>query len=242
MGDDATMSAANTPRGEVAAVDQGVMNHDGPWTEEAYLALRHDGRAEVVDGTLLIGPRAGKQRLEVIERVRATIDAALPNGLRVIGPVPLRLGPDCVLMPDLVVTADVPDADEDKAEDTDADSADDTDADADTDSAADSADDDEDEVMEASAALMIVEVIGCDHGAADRSFKPQLYARSRIPYSVLIDHDAPFALAEMIIGGRYHEYAYAGEGAALLLEEPFPLELDLAKITDGRAESAADAG
>jgi hypothetical protein len=233
MGDDATMSAANTPRGEVAAVDRGVMNHDGPWTEEAYLALRHDGRAEVVDGTLLIGPRAGKQRLEVIERVRATIDAALPNGLRVIGPVPLRLGPDCVLMPDLVVTADVPDADEDSAEDTAADSADD--------SADDTAADDEDEAMDASAALMIVEVIGCDHGAADRSFKPQLYARSRIPYSVLIDHDAPFALAEMIIGGRYHEYAYAGEGAALLLEEPFALELDLAKITDGRAESAADA-
>ena len=39
-----------------------------------------------------------------------------------------------------------------------------------------------------------VEVIGI----ADRSFKPQLYARSRIPYSLLIDHDDPFAVADMI--------------------------------------------
>ena len=51
------------------------------------------------------GPGAGPQRLHAIERVRAAVAAALPDGLRVQGPVPLRLGPDCVLMPDLIVTA-----------------------------------------------------------------------------------------------------------------------------------------
>jgi hypothetical protein len=78
---------------------------------------------------------------------------------------------------------------------------------------------------------MVIEVVGSDHGAADRSFKLQLYARSRIPYSLLLDHDGPFAVADMIIGGRYHEYARAGGEETLLIEEPFRLELDLAEIT-----------
>jgi hypothetical protein len=78
---------------------------------------------------------------------------------------------------------------------------------------------------------MVIEVVGSDHGAPDRSFKLQLYARSRIPYSLLLDHDGPFAVADMIIGGRYHEYARAGGEETLLIEEPFRLELDLAEIT-----------
>jgi hypothetical protein len=194
-----------------------VFSHDGPWTEDAYLALNHDGRVEVVDGTLLVGPGAVERRTRVIERVRVAVEAALPQGLRVIGPVPLRLGPDCVLVPDLVVTSAL-------AQDGGGDGSDD--------------DGDDDEgvtdaagVLEAAAALMVIEVIGCDHGAADRTFKPQLYARSRIPYSLLIDHDGPFAVAEMIIGGRYHEYAHAGGGQALRIEEPFALALDLDAAT-----------
>ena len=191
-------------------MDRDVFRHDGPWTEDAYLALRHDGRVEVVDGTLLVGPGAGERRSRVIERVRAALADALPEGLRVVGPVPLRLGPDCVLVPDLVVTS--------------------------------ASGDEKPEILEGGAALMVVEVVGSEHGAVDRTFKPQLYARSRIPYSLLIDHDGPFAVAHMIIGGRYHEYAYAGEGATLRLEEPFPLELDLAALTSGRASASEPAG
>jgi hypothetical protein len=187
-------------------VDRTVFTHVGPWAEDAYLTLRHDGRVEVVDGTLLIGPGAAERRSRVIERVREAVAAALPDGLLVIGPARLHLGPDCVLVPDLVVTA-TPD-----------------------DEPADAAKADE-KPMEAAAALMVIEVIGGEHGAIDRTFKPQLYARSGIPYSLLIDHDAPFALADMIIGGRYHEYAYAGGGEFLRIEEPFVLELDLDAAT-----------
>jgi hypothetical protein len=194
-----------------------VFDHEGPWTEAAYLALQHDGRVEVVDGTLLIGPGAGPRRVRAIERVRAAVAAALPDGLRVRGPVPIRLGPDCVLVPDLVVTAApvAPAADE---EETDGDGGDEGD------------EADEEAVLDAAEALMVVEVIGSDHGAVDRRFKSQLYARSRIPYALLIDHDGPFAVAEMIIGGRYHEYAHAGGDERLLIEEPFRLELDLSAI------------
>jgi hypothetical protein len=35
----------------------------------------------------------------------------------------------------------------------------------------------------------------------------------------------------MIISGRYHEYANAGVGDVLRLEEPFDLEIDLAEVT-----------
>jgi hypothetical protein len=187
-------------------LDSSVFDHAGPWTEAAYLALQHDGRVEVVDGTLLIGPGAHPRRTRAIERLRAAVAEALPGGLVARGPVPLRLGPDCVLVPDLVVTA----APGEDAGDGDA---------------------AEPEVLDAAAALMVFEVVGSDHGATDRSFKLQLYARSRIPYSLLVDHDAPFAVADMIIGGRYHEYARAGGDETLLIEEPFRLELDLGELT-----------
>lgn len=194
-------------------MDHPVFDHEGPWTEDAFLELPQDGHVEVVDGTLLIGPIATDQRAEVVSRIRAAVESALPDGLQVRGPVPLRLGPDCVLVPDLVVTAAKADESDDES-DADGDGRVDVDG----------------EVLDAAAALMVIEVVGRDHGIADRSFKPQLYARSRIPYSLLIDHDGPAAVAEMIISGRYHEYARAGAGEQLLIEEPFVLELDLAAL------------
>jgi hypothetical protein len=196
-------------------VEHSVFDHDGPWTEDAYLALRHDGRVEVVDGTLMVGPGAGPRRTRVIERLRAAVATALPDGLRVVGPVPLRLGPDCVLVPDLVVTTST--------------GADDAEGAAGAPPG----------VLDASAALMVVEVVGSDQGATDRRFKPQLYARSRIPYSLLIDHDGPFAVAEMIIGGRYHEYARATDVEPLRIEEPFTLEVDLVAATRPEPDAAA---
>jgi Putative restriction endonuclease len=211
---------------------EAVFDHEGPWTEAAYLALPNDGRVEVVDGTLLVGPGAGPQRRRVIERVRAALAAALPDGLVVRGPVPLRLGPDCVLVPDLIVTAaaaaPVP-APEEPAGD-----AEDEAADAEAgEKAGDegTGEESDDAILDAAAALMVIEVVGREHGAADRTFKPQLYARSRIPYSLLIDHDVPFAVVDMIIGGRYHEYARARGDERLLIEEPFRFELDLTEAT-----------
>jgi Putative restriction endonuclease len=202
---------------EVGAVDPAVFDHEGPWTEDVFLDLPHDGHVEVVDGTLFIGPIATEQRADVVSRVREAVESALPDGLQVRGAVPLRLGPDCVLVPDLVVTA----ATESKDNDGDVDL---------------------DGVLEAAAALMVIEVVGRDHGIADRSFKPQLYARSRIPYSLLIDHDGPTAVADMIIGGRYHEYARAGAGEHLRIEEPFVLELDLVAVAGPDEEPEARAG
>ena len=199
-------------------MDQPVFDHEGPWTEDAYLALRgNDGRAEVVDGTLLVGPAISAQRLAVVERLGSAVRAALPPGLVLVGPVGLRLGRDCILIPDFVITNAVVAPEPFTRGGGRA------------------------AVVDAADTLMVIEVFGADHGATDRIFKPQLYARSRIPYSLLIDHDAPFAAADMIISGRYHECATAGAGGVLRLEEPFRLQLDLGAITAHRDRPGASA-
>jgi len=215
-------------------VDHPVFDHEGPWTEDAYLALPHDvlprdGRVELVEGTLIIGPGTSADRARVVSRIRAALEEVLPDGLRVIGPVPLRLGPDCMLVPDLVVTrapdgsADGPASDGLLLEATEPTS--ERHALRSTGSGAHGP-----ELLDAADALMVVEVVGREHGVTDRSFKPQLYARGRIPYSLLVDHHGPFAVADMIIGGRYHEYARAAAGEALSVEEPFLIEIDLAAL------------
>jgi Putative restriction endonuclease len=197
-------------------VEHPVFDHDGPWTEDAYLGLQgNDGRVEVVDGTLLIGPGISRRRAAVVSWLGELVHAALPTGLVLVESMPLRLGPDCILIPEFLVTnaAVVPEPIGRGGPDA---------------------------VFDAADTLMVIEVFGRDHGATDRMFKPQLYGRSRIPYSLLIDHDAPFAVAEMLISGRYHEYATAGQGGQLRLEEPFGLQLDLNALTaaGGRPETA----
>jgi hypothetical protein len=228
-------------------VDHPVFDREGPWTEDAFLALPRaepgdpagpgaESRIELVDGALIVGPGTAPERGGVVARVREAVAAALPDGLRVIGPVPLRLGPDCVLLPDLVVTRAPVEAADEAAGDVAGDEAgadaepapEEPAAESATESAGDTAGDTaESGVLDAADALMVLEIVGRGHGITDRSFKPQLYARSRIPYSLLIDHDGPFAVANMIISGRYHEYARAAAGETLRVEEPFGLELDL---------------
>jgi hypothetical protein len=237
-----------------AAVDHPVFDHEGPWTEDAYRKLPRTDRVEVIDGTLLIGPGTSAEKAAAVEAVRTAVAAALPEGLVVRGPVSLRLGPDCILVPDLIVTSAAavePDAEPDADTETDADAESDESAEdsapvepAAVDAAAAEPVEDPDEVLDSSAALMVIEVVGREHGAVDRTFKPQLYAGCRIPYLMLIDHHGPFAIADMIISGRYHEYARAAGDEPLRLEEPFRLELDLPSISttvaDGTGAAAVE--
>ncbi|HEX5813006.1 MAG TPA: Uma2 family endonuclease [Pseudonocardia sp.] len=193
----ATSTPDDDPVGEPVS-DPSVLDHDGPWSEEDYRtvngrALAHgDGRAELIDGTLVVGPGPTAARERAVAQTRDALADVVPDGLRVVGPVALRLGPDCVLVPDLVVMR----APDDPAAAPEP-------------------------VVEAAEVLMVVEVVGPEHGAVDRSFKPQVYARSRLPYLLMVDHEAPFAAASMVIGGRYHEYARASGPEELQLEEPF---------------------
>ncbi len=223
-----------------------VLDHDGPFTERDFLELtpRH-GHVELVEGTLLVGPMAGPEHGAAVAAVRAALEKALPDGLRVVGALPLRLGHDCVLVPDLMVAraAEEPAAEpavEPVEEPVTADDeSDDPDAGAPEEggeegtAAADPAPD----LLDCADVLMVVDVVDRTHGITQRSFKPQLYARSRIPYAVLVDSAARVGSASMLIGGRHHEFARAGAGEQLVLEEPFRIEIDL----DALAGEAAGA-
>jgi hypothetical protein len=179
------------------------VRHAGPWSEADYRALGSsdvekavgDGRVELIDGALVIGPGRTADDERVIAHTRAALDDALPDGLCVVGPVPLRMGPDCLLVPDLVVM---------RAPETPI---------------------EPDAVVDGQEVLMVVEVVGAEHGAVDRTFKPLVYARGRLPYLLVVDRQAPYASASMVISGRYHEYARAAGQDELELEEPFRLRL-----------------
>ena len=179
--------------------------HTGPWSEADFRALGGsdvekalgDGRVELIDGALVIGPGPTADAERAIAHTRAALGDALPDGLCVVGPVPLRMGPDCVLVPDLVVM---------RAPDTPL---------------------EPDAVVDGQEVLMVIEVVGAEHGALDRTFKPLVYARARLPYLLVVDRQAPYASASMVISGRYHEYARAAGEDELELEEPFRLRLPL---------------
>ncbi len=204
--------ACELPAHDPAGHDDPVLDHDGPWSEEDFRILtakgiaHGDGRAELIDGALVVGPGQTEAGEWTIAHTRTMLGKGLPDGLRVVGPVALRMGTDCVLVPDLVVMR----------------------AAGETDGAPES-------VVDAEEVLMVVEIVGPEHGAMDRSFKPQIYARARLPYLLLVDHDVPFAVASMVISGRYHEYARASGIEALELEEPFRLRMPPAE-RERRAE------
>ncbi len=220
-----------------------VTRHHGPWSEADYRALggsdvdKPGGRVELVDGALVIGPGPTADGERAVGHVRAALAEALPDGLCVVGPVALRMGPDCVLVPDLVVmraddaasaAADAPDADAPANAPADAGAAADPGAAADANLGA-PADANpgpqSDAVVDAEEVLMVVEIVGPEHGAVDRTLKPLLYARARLPYLLIVDWHVPFASASMVISGRYHEYARASGPDELELEEPFRLRL-----------------
>lgn len=183
--------------------------HHGAWTEADYRALGGgvigkgplgDGRVELIDGALVIGPASTAEDERAIAAARAALVESLPEGLCVVGPVGLRMGQDCLLVPDLVVMREPAEPEPDTPSDPEG-------------------------VIDAQEVLMVAEIVGPDHGAVDRVFKPLVYARARLPYLLLVDRHAPFASASMVISGRYHEYARAVGPDELELEEPFRLRL-----------------
>ncbi|HXV92449.1 MAG TPA: Uma2 family endonuclease, partial [Pseudonocardia sp.] len=81
-----------------------VIEHEGPWGEQDFLALDvDDRRVELLDGSLLVSPTDGGRRQQTADRLRAALEAVLPEPLAVAGPVLLRTAPGRVVQPDLVV-------------------------------------------------------------------------------------------------------------------------------------------
>ena len=82
-----------------------VLEHPGPWSEEQYFALGETpNRIELIDGGLWVSPAPNKPHRDISFLLMTMIrPAARAAGLRAYEGANLRLGPDRVVIPDLVV-------------------------------------------------------------------------------------------------------------------------------------------
>lgn len=174
-----------------------------PWTEERFLALPDDLRTiELLDGSLLVSPLPGTRHQRLLARLHAVLDAARPDGLEVLPPVNVRLAPERIVGPDLVVVTTGPGVDPDVV------------------------------VWDARDVRMVVEIDGGDRRLFAERIKPALYAAAGIPHLLRVDltPDGPDATAYDLHDGEWASVARAAPGSELVLERPFPVTVDLTAL------------
>jgi Uma2 family endonuclease len=78
----------------------------GPWTVDDWMTLPHDGkRYEIIDGSLLVSPVPVVRHQVIAGGLVGMLRAASPEHLGVVEAVGLRLGPERLLIPDVVVAS-----------------------------------------------------------------------------------------------------------------------------------------
>ncbi len=89
--------------------DPAWLHHQGPWTEEEYLALPEDGtRYELLDGSLLVSPAPGVLHQQVARRLANLLERVAPEGWEVVEAVNVRVAPSRILIPDVVILTSLP--------------------------------------------------------------------------------------------------------------------------------------
>ncbi|WP_433798270.1 Uma2 family endonuclease [Actinomycetospora sp. CA-084318] len=85
----------------------GFLDHSAPWTEQDWLALPESPNVELVDGVLVMSPRASNPHQRLLLRIGAALDAAAPTSLSVLPEPNVRLTVDRLVIPDVAVIADL---------------------------------------------------------------------------------------------------------------------------------------
>jgi Uma2 family endonuclease len=89
----------------VAMTYEDFWYHEGPWTEEDFLALPQGGpKIELVDGRLLVSPAPRKAHQRIMRRLANRLEANAPEELAVDVELNVRVGPENVPIPDVVAT------------------------------------------------------------------------------------------------------------------------------------------
>ena len=86
--------------------------------------------------------------------------------------------------------------------------------------------------VEAAEAKLVIEVVSPSNAGTDRLLKPQLYAAAGIGWYLRVEqpHDSVELHLERLAGDHYIPAMVASPGQALVTEEPFPFELEIASL------------
>ncbi len=85
-------------------LDELFAGHAGPWTEQEWAALPESmGRVELLDGALIVSPFPAAPHQRLVRNLAHALGAAAPAGFEVFEGLNIRVGPDRIMLPDIVV-------------------------------------------------------------------------------------------------------------------------------------------
>jgi Uma2 family endonuclease len=172
--------------------------HVGPWTEEDLLGLPDDGqRHEILEGSLVVSPPPAGQHQGAASRLLRRLAEHAPPRLEVVEALGVRAPAGSILVPDVLVV---------ESEALWANGS---------------------GILEPSAVHLVVEIVSPGSVTMDRLSKPALYAQARIPSFWRVElGQGPSVFAHRLEGGSYVAEASAAPGGRLVVQRPFPVDLD----------------
>ncbi|MET0417500.1 MAG: Uma2 family endonuclease [Actinoplanes sp.] len=174
-----------------------------PWTEAEYLALGETAnRIELIDGGLWVSPAPNKPHQWITGRLLIVLDMATEiAGLQTFPTINVRLAAGRIVIPDLVVASTDPLGD----------------------------------VTDAKEIILVAEITSPSNAVSDRVTKMHLYAAARIEWYLLVEPDMrDYQSIRLSLfrlqGEHYVPDAIAEHGETLSITNPFPLEVDTARL------------
>jgi Uma2 family endonuclease len=177
--------------------------HTGPWTERDLLGLAEDGqRHELLEGSLVVSPPPAGRHQHAATQLELILIAAAPRGLDVVQGLGVRLIGGSVFVPDVLVAE------------------------------REAVTNDRSGILASDQVHLVVEIVSPSSVTLDRVTKPQLYARARIPsfWRVELEEEGPRIETFRLRGRSYLSDGWACAGEELVVEKPFPLSFDPARL------------